>query len=228
MFPAVLLPHKITRSASKGQQLFVHGDAATQLWFVTAGWVKLSRTSPEGKETVLGLCSAGDAFGEAVLVNQSLYPYSAEVVSPAQLVTVPRAALLQEIQRAPDLAMLLLGRLHDRMRQHQRLLDQMQSLTAAQRVGCLLLRLCDQTPDGGPVDGGRRLTLPLDKQVLAASLSMKPETFSRALQQLRDITVETQGEAITIAALDDLRRYVCEACSESGLCGTPEGPRGRT
>ena len=225
MLPDRLQPFKTTRSFAKGQILFSHGDAADQFWMVETGWVKLYRTSPDGKETVLGLCTIGDSFGEAALVHHAIYPYSAAVACDAKIAMVAQPVLHEQIQSSPDLSIRLMERLHDRMRQHQRLLDQTQSLTAAQRVGCFLLRLCDLAQQDGNPDQAS-LTLPLDKHVLAASLSMKPETFSRALGQLRDVGIDGQGEKITVQSIKDLQHFACQACSELEMClGTKERPQ---
>jgi CRP-like cAMP-binding protein len=77
-----------------------------------------------------------------------------------------------------------------------------------------LLRLC-----GDKSEGQIEINLPLDKHFLAGSLAMKPETFSRALQSLRDVGVTALGEQVTIHHIEDLKRYVCDHCSDLGICG---------
>lgn len=221
MLPAYLLSQKTIRELTRGQLLFSHGDQADHLYLVERGWIKLFRTTTDGRETVMGLCTAGDCFGEASLVRQGLYPYSAEAAADTRIACISRAVLSESMIHDPELAVILLGRLHDRMRQHQRLLDQMQSLNAAQRIGCFLLRLCDLS---GHADISADLILPIDKQLVAASLSMKPETFSRALQQLKVQGVEVHGEHIHIDSMAQLQHFVCDICSESGFCSN-EAPR---
>ena len=74
--------------------IVLHGDAASNLWLVLSGWIKLTRQTPDGKESIIGLCTEGDVFGEAALFPHANYPYSAEVVgNNAELVAIPAAII---------------------------------------------------------------------------------------------------------------------------------------
>jgi CRP-like cAMP-binding protein len=217
MLPAALIPYSHQHLFSKGYVLFVHGDAATQLWSVEKGWVKLFRTTPDGKESTLGLCTKDDIFGEAALLPDTIYLYSAEVVSAdAVLTNVSQTTIQQEIVQKPALAQTFMPIMHALLAKQQQFMDQLQSLTAQGRLGCFLLRLCDKIDF--PQIKNIQLTLPLDKHVLASALAMKPETFSRALLHLRAFGVHTYGETLVLESVEKLRQYVCSTCTASGLC----------
>lgn len=195
-------------------RIISHGDVAGSLWLVLKGWVKLTRQTPDGKESIVGLCAEGDVFGEAALFPHANYPYTAEVVgSSAELGAIPATTIRSLIAKEPTLSTHVMSLLNDRTSQAQLKLEQMTTMSAAQRLGCFLLRLCHTQ-----ANGAKTLTIPVEKHILAAYLGMKPETFSRSQQQLKPLGISVAGHSITIAQIEKLREFVCNSCSESGSC----------
>lgn len=206
--------HLHSRQLEAGEHVFSHGDSASALWLVYRGWVKLTRQTPDGKETIVGLCTAGDVFGEAALFPNANYPYTAEILGEtAQLATIPASVIRSLITKQPDLARAIMGMMNERMSQAQLKLEHLNTMSAAQRLGCFFLRLCHSQSQGA-----RTLTIPIEKHVLAAYLGMKPETLSRSQQQLHTQGISVNGATVTIGDVEKLRDYVCESCSESGTC----------
>lgn len=209
----VLQPLARRRQLSRDEMLLHHGDAATQLWLVESGWVKLTRHTPDGKETIVGLCTAGDVLGEAALFPYASYPYDAETISDdAVLLGFPAETLRTLLQKDAALSASVMELLNQRVSQTQLKLEHMSTLTAAQRLGCFLLRLCHAH------EGAANLKIPVEKHVLAAYLGMKPETLSRSQQQLKAVGVEVNGHGVKVNQIANLREFVCGSCSESGSC----------
>lgn len=193
---------------------FAHGDRADAFWLVTSGWIKLSRQTPDGKETIVGLCSAGDIFGEASLFSGACYPYSAEAIGEgSRLLLIPSEKLRAVVQQNAEISASIMAMLSERMQGAQLKLEQINTMSAAQRLGCFFLSLCRHQPSGERV-----LEIPVEKHVLAAYLGMKPETLSRSLQQLKSIGVLGSGVNIRITNVAALQQFVCGSCSESGSC----------
>lgn len=199
---------------SHHDRVISHGDGAHYLWLVLSGWIKLSRQTPDGKETVVGLCTDGDIFGEAALFPNASYPYSGEVLShEAELLAIPSLSIREHIKQDAVLSSNIMGVLHSHTSQAQLKLEQMSTMTAAQRLGCFLLKLCQNQSDGA-----KTLRIPVEKNILAAFLGMKPETLSRTQQQLREVGVEVSGDKIHITHIERLQEFVCDSCSASGSC----------
>lgn len=195
-------------------RIISHGDAASGLWLVLSGWVKLTRQTPDGKESIIGLCTQGDVFGEAALFPHANYPYTAEVVgNAAELAAIPAAAIRELVAKEPSLSARIMALLNERTSQAQLKLEHMTTMSAAQRLGCFLLRLCHTQ-----VGGAKTLQIPIEKHILAAYLGMKPETLSRSQQQLKPLGISVSGHAMTINHIEKLREFVCNSCSESGSC----------
>lgn len=189
-----------------------HGDGAHSLWLVIQGWVKITRQTPDGKESVTGLCTYGDVLGEAALFAHANYPYDAYAMDDsAYLLAVPADVIRALIASHKDFSASIMELLNERMSQTQIKLEQMSTMTAAQRLGCFLLRQCK-----GQMHGETTIHIPLEKHILATYLGMKPETFSRSLQQLRPASVQAAGADMHVKNIDQLREFVCNSCSISG------------
>lgn len=211
----LLTPNMRTKCYENAEVLVRHGDTAHSLWLVLDGWVKLNRQTPDGKETVVGLCTKGDIFGEAALFPGASYPYQAEVIgSQTTLQIVPTDAIQAAIRSHLSFSSRLMEMLNDRNSQTQLRLEHSSTMSTAQRLGCFLLRLCTS---GEGQNGAASLQIPVEKHVLASYLGMKPETFSRSQQQLKSLGIDISGARVTIASIARLRHFVCNSCSESGI-----------
>lgn len=215
--PAILqalAPHTMIRSYDKDASIFHHGDAASHVWLVLGGWVKLTRQTPDGKESIIGLCAEGDVFGEAALFPHANYPYYAQTLTAqTELAAIPNHLIRQAIADNSSFSSRIMALLNERTSQAQLKLEQMTTMSAAQRLGCFLLRLCHTQSNGS-----KTLTIPVEKHILAAYLGMKPETLSRSQQQLKPVGVSISGHHITVSDIETLRHFVCNSCSESGSC----------
>lgn len=211
--------HIHTRRFHKDEAIVHHGDDATGLWVVLHGWVKLTRQTPDGKETIVGLCTDQDMFGEAALFPHASYPYNAESIGgETELVVIPADIIRSVIAEDASVSATIMSLLNERVSQAQLKLEHMSTMSAAQRLGCFLLRLCHNEAQGSKV-----LQIPVEKLVLAAYLGMKPETLSRSQQQLKSVGISVSGHTITINNIASLREYVCNSCSESGSCEAEQG-----
>jgi CRP/FNR family transcriptional regulator, dissimilatory nitrate respiration regulator len=209
-----LLPHLQTKLYDKDHTVLHHGDAAANLWLVMDGWVKLTRQTPDGKESIVGLCTEGDIFGEAALFAHANYPYHVEsLAANTQLAAIPAGVIRKLIAENATLSGTIMALLNERSAQAQLKLEHMTTMSASQRLGCFLLRLCHTQ-----ADGAKTLQIPVEKHILASYLGMKPETLSRSQQQLRPLGIAVEGQHIAIEHIEKLRDFVCNSCSESGNC----------
>lgn len=206
--------HIKTKHFDKDDVVLHHGDAAGSLWLVLKGWVKLTRQTPDGKESIIGLCTEGDVFGEAALFPHANYPYHAQTLAAhTELAAIPSDVIRKLIAENAALSNSIMALLSERTAQAQLKLEQMSTMSAAQRLGCFLLRLCHTQ-----ANGAKMLTIPVEKHILAAYLGMKPETLSRSQQQLKPLGLSVTGHDITISNIEKLREFVCNSCSGSGSC----------
>lgn len=215
---AAIAPHARAKHYDKDDVIFHHSDPAGHLWLVLSGWLKLSRQTPDGKETIIGLCTQGDILGEATLFPHASYPYHAEaIISDTELALIPGDVLREIVGKNAAFSASIMALLNERVSQAQLKLEHMNTMSSAQRLGCFLLQLCNANAAAGEA---ATLQIPIEKHLLAAHLGMKPETLSRSQQQLKAASVSIHGAQVHIENLHKLREFVCNSCSESGSCET--------
>jgi len=120
------------------------------LWLVLKGWVKLTRQTPDGKESIVGLCTDGDVFGEAALFPHANYPYNAEVLAEnTQLGAIPAEIIRRLILEDASLSASLMALLGERVLQAQLKLEHMKYPISRTTAGLFFAALM-------PCAGGRR------------------------------------------------------------------------
>ena len=202
------------QSHEKGKILFIHGDKAGRFYVIKSGWIKLFRETLDGTQAVVDILPSGHIFGETSIFEDDIYPYSAEVVEPSEIVSFSLSDLKAEIENDKNLAFAMLSSMARYRRQQDKEIEHRSLQNASQRIGCFLLRLANQD-ETGPVT----IHLPYDKTLVASRLGMQPETFSRALAKLRDKTgIRVKGATIELDSLDQLVSYSCSACSSEFPC----------
>lgn len=198
----------------KGTILFSPETPNEKIYFVLSGWVKLFRETMSGDEAVTDVMTSGNFFGEIGLSGHDPMPYGAEVVEDADIISLPRFLLAEEIMRNSLFGMAVLQNMTRQRMQRDMEIEHRTVQSAPQRIGCFLLKFCRDAKTS-PV----RVHLPFDKTVVAHRLGMQPETFSRALAKLREETgLRVQGATVEIDNLQRLVDYTCSACSSSFPC----------
>lgn len=193
-----LMAQSHEQAFSAGELLIQQGQLAERFFLVLSGRVKLYRISADGQEKVVEIIQAGQTFAEAVMFMQrSEYPVCAETLEAVQLVSVPNRLMLTLLQENPQACLRLLG--HTSMRLHQRL-GELETLTLQNATQRFALYLIQQLEDRAQerVD----IELPLPKRLIAARLSMQPETLSRIMARLhQEGLIEMRGRNIHIPSI---------------------------
>lgn len=105
--------------------VFRAGDPADALYLVLVGQIRISRQDPEGGETVLGIISEGEVFGEIAVIDGAARSASAAAVGRTQLAAVDGEAFLTMLHEQPDATVQLMKTVTARQRstieQHHRL-----------------------------------------------------------------------------------------------------------
>lgn len=203
-----------TLDLPKGKIIFINEDHADHFYFVLSGWVKLFRETLDGAQAIIDILPQNHIFGETSIFQDDIYPYSAEVAEAAKIISLPLSLLKSEIASNPKLAMSMMSSMARYRKQQDQEIENRTLKNAPQRIGCFLLRLIDSNAQGAAT-----IHLPYDKTLVASRLGMQPETFSRALNKLKDhIEMSVKGSTIEIADSKDLIEYACSACSSEFPC----------
>lgn len=195
--------HASVKVVGNGEWLFSHGDEAKRFFWVHKGLIKLTRLSPDGEEKVLELISSGQLFAEAIaFMEQRRYPVNAEALEETELLAIDSAHFRQLLGQSVDSCFRLLADLSMRLHHHINEIDRLTLQNATSRViGYLLSHEC----------GGDRVKLNTSKQVIAARLSMQPETLSRVFKKLgKEGLIKVEGQSVQLLDRDGLASFLPE------------------
>ena len=89
----------------RGATIFSKGDPGISLFAVISGTVKISISSPDGRNAILNLIGAGEIFGEIALLDRQ--PRSADAIANTncELFIIDRREFIPFVQSQPTLAM---------------------------------------------------------------------------------------------------------------------------
>ncbi len=206
-----VLQHALVKHYPKDALLCITGDAANSLWLVMHGAVKLFRETHDGQECVTSIRGKYDIFGRNAVIKNGHIPYSAQTVMDTEIIHIQSSFLQHMMQHHEEYDHFMMHFLENTLNEETRYTENIEHLslmTSLERVGCFLLKLC-----GGKNSGSIMVTLPYEKSLAAAALGMSAETFSRSLNQLKSLGVETHQAEITINDIGLLRSTVCKNCS---------------
>ena len=163
--------------------LFGEGEEAKGFYVVLSGKVKLYKMSPEGKEQILHIVSAPDAFAEAALFLEGNYPAFAEALADSQLLFFPKRDFIQLIERNPQLSINMIVSLSHFLRRFASLIEELSLKEVSSRIAKYLLDLSFKSTKEGK--GTNEVELDLSKSQLASKLGTISETLSRTLAKMR-------------------------------------------
>jgi len=174
----------------KREILFSDGEEAKGFYVLLSGRVKLYKISPEGKEQILHVVSAPDAFAEAALFLEGSYPAFAEALSDSQLLFFPKRDFIHLIEKNPQLSINMIVSLSQFLKRFASLIEELSLKEVSSRIAKYLIDLSlklskvDTTrfrEGRGPME----VELDLSKTQLASKLGTISETLSRTLAKMK-------------------------------------------
>lgn len=165
----------------RADRLIARGDHLDGLYVVIEGNLKLYMLSCNGDERVLRVLQAGDSFGEVIMFNSLPSPVFVDALTPAKLAFFPRSVINTALTSHPDFTATMLSSMSALMRNLIQDLETCCLQNAMQRTVSYLLRETDTLSAPGV-----ELNLPAPKAVVASTLNMSAETFSRELHRLQE------------------------------------------
>lgn len=194
------------RSYEKGEMVVREGDELFGLHIVEAGQAKAFTQNTQGKEYTLRLLQVGDFYGELALIAPMKAPSSLQALTRLKLCSIDGQELRQYLLAHPAAALSILEAMAVRLRQSERLTEELGLLDSRQRVAALLLQLGER--QGRSTPEGLKLQLELSRTELANLVGLRQETLSRCLAEFaRSRWIKTLGhKTIYITDADALRR----------------------
>jgi CRP/FNR family transcriptional regulator len=176
---SIAIPKKLV----KKEVLFADGEEARGFYVILSGKVKLYKISSEGKEQILHIVVAPDAFAEAALFLGGTYPAFAEALTDTQLLFFPKRDFVQVIERNPQLSINMIVTLSQYLKRFTLLIEELSLKEVSSRIAKYLIDLSLKAEKEGK--SSNEVELDLSKTQLASKLGTISETLSRTLAKMK-------------------------------------------
>ncbi|MFV8054785.1 Crp/Fnr family transcriptional regulator [Mycobacterium sp. 48b] len=209
-------------SFPRAHTIFREKDPGDQLFIVVSGRVKIGRTAPDGRETLLTLMGPGDMFGELAIFDPGPRTSTVTTLTALEAVTIDRDALRNWISDRPEIAGQLLRVLARRLRRTNDALTDLIFTDVPGRVATQLLDLANRfgIPEGGAI----RLDHELTQEEMGQLVGSSRETTNKALayftqrgwirQQGKTIFIEDPARLETRARHKSAHEAPASRCAE--------------
>ena len=191
----------------RGATICSKGDSGTSLFAVLSGTVKISVSSPDGRNAILNLIGAGDIFGEIAVLDGQMRTADATANTNCELYVIDRRDFLPFVRSQPALAMKFIEILCARLRWTSDQVEQVILQDLPGRLAATLLGLIEKRnldPEGR--------TITVTQQEISEMVGMTRESINKQLRAWAARGwVRLEHGAIVVLDIDALRDL-----SESG------------
>jgi CRP/FNR family transcriptional regulator, cyclic AMP receptor protein len=164
-------------SLRRGATICSKGDPGNFLFIVISGTVKISVSSPDGRNAILNLINAGDLFGEVAVLDGQARTADAIANTNCEIFVLDRRDFLPFVRGQPELAMRLIELLCTRLRWTSDQVEQVILQDLPGRLASALLGLTDK----------RKLepqsqTIAITQQEISEMVGMTRESINKQLR----------------------------------------------
>lgn len=183
----------------EGQILFNQSEKVKAFYMVLKGRIKLFRMSADGQEKIIEIVNPGEVFAEALMfIDQTDYPVSSAALSETEVLCINSEQFKNMLWDSTETCLLLLGDMSFRLRKLVNEIDKLTLHSGTCRVASYLVQ---EMPEGKS-----EFALEIPKNIIAARLSIKPETFSRIIKSLnKQGILSIDGNSVVVHDIDMLK-----------------------
>ena len=197
-------------TVKRGATIAAKGDPGNNLFAVITGTVKISSSSPDGRNAILNLIGPGEIFGEIAVLDGAPRSADATANTNCELYIIDRRDFLPFVKSQPALAMKFIELLCARLRWTSQQVEQVILQNLPGRLASALLGLTEERK----FDSGSG-TLAITQQEISEMVGMTRESINKQLRAWAGRNwVRLEHGAIVVLDTDALREL-----AESGLGG---------
>jgi CRP/FNR family transcriptional regulator, cyclic AMP receptor protein len=170
-----------TREYETDQNIFMQGEVADSVFFIQQGRVKVTVTSEQGKEAVVGILVEGQFFGEGCLQVQRVRTATVKALCRCRITSIAKVAMLAAIRDQPQFSQLFMDHLLSRnVRIQADVIDQLFN-SSEKRLARLLLLLANYGKEGNPPI----VSVTLNQETLAEMIGTTRSRVSSFMNKFR-------------------------------------------
>ncbi len=161
----------------RGATIFSKGDPGNSLYAVVSGTVKISISSPDGRNAILNLVGPGETFGEMSVLDGQTRSADATANNNCEIYVIDRRDFLPFMRNQPALSMKFIELLCERLRRTSDQVEQVILQDLPGRLASALLGLLER----------RKLepesqTISITQQELSEMVGMTRESINKQLR----------------------------------------------
>jgi CRP/FNR family transcriptional regulator, cyclic AMP receptor protein len=197
--------------------VYTCGDQDEMVYFIKSGKIKLLMLSPEGKECLLAIHSAGDVFGELCLSGSGSRLETATAMEESILRTIPRSQFLARLDR-DSLLEGFVRYLAVRIADQQQVIANLVTVDSEQRLGKTLLELARTL--GKTDQQSTSIEVKISHNELSEMVGTTRPRISLFLQRFRNLgLIDTNLDRFLVVQGKKLTDYL--ALREAGRASAP-------
>lgn len=183
------------RHFDAGQVIYVEGEPATFVYILERGWVKATRMTHEGREQGLLFLRPVEIFGDIAIFTETTYPGTTTALESVDVWAIPSLKLLELVQHYPDLALMIIRKLSQRILYYIGLVEDLSLRSVEARLAHTLLYHAELK--NGQLVVPRRFWTTFDE--MAVRLGTVRDVLSRVIKSLEaDGYIKVEKKAILL------------------------------
>lgn len=175
---AELAQTAIWREYAPGALVFLEGEAAAALYYLEFGWLKVIKSSLDGREQILRFVSPGEIFNEIGVFANRPNPATVVALEAAGVWLIPRPVLQNLLKIHTDVALHVIENMAERIIYLVSMVADLSLHSVETRIARMVL----EDAEGDVLHRQRWAT----QAELASRLGTVPDVLSRALRGLVD------------------------------------------
>ena len=162
---------------------FIYNEAhrPVYLFYLISGKVKTYRTHEDGKELITAICSEGDFFGYAQLLEQMSYTENAQVLEDAQLMQIPKEDFITLVTNDAQIARQFIKIITKNILEKEESLVNLAYNSLRRKVAYGLIQVLDKYKK----DNTKKEILELSRENLAQAVGVATESLIRTLADFK-------------------------------------------
>lgn len=193
---------KVMNFYKKGQTLFTEGSPNFGLYCINSGKIKVIKTAPDGKETILRIVGAGDILGHHNILTDEKNQVTATVIEEGSVCFLDRSFVHDLIAKQPSVAMNIIKKLSYEMMAAENRNANMNQMNVRERLADLLISL--KTSYGVKEAHRTKLDIKLTREEMASIVGTANETIIRFITEFKEDGIIAQ-EGKVIYLLDEYK-----------------------
>ncbi len=172
------------QTVSKNQPIYFAKEPSNSIFFLKKGRVKLTRTSPEGKELIIALVNPGEVFGELGVIDDGDRTDYAYTTDESLICAISTADFKEFISKNPELNLKITKLIGFKLRKYSKKIEDLIFKDAPQRVISFILNFA--TEHGKKIGDEFFIKPFMTHQEIAELTACSRQTVNAVLTNLRE------------------------------------------